>query len=182
MRRTIIMWAVALFAAGATALTQSVPRTGFAGPARAAVTCRRAPVPDMEDAKACAMIELSTDDPIRLVSVLKKAWMEGGVKRGLVGTVVTGSESVQILAQGLPNRLDAFAEWLETSSQLVSKVETVDLDACVLSDYDLTDKFKFAEMGDDDEARAQWRELLDQAVLDVNSAAGKTHSSDEGLA
>lgn len=109
--------------------------------------------------------------------------MEGGVKRGLVGTVVIPSESsVQVIAQGLPERLKAFAEWLETSSQLVSKVEMVDLDACALTDYEMTDKFSFASVGDDDDARAEWRALLDQATIQVDSAAGKTHSSDEGLA
>ena len=39
----------------------------------------------------CALISLSGDDPLRLAQVLKKAWMEGGVKRGLVGSVLVGA-------------------------------------------------------------------------------------------
>ena len=42
-------------------------------------------------AKQCALISLSAEDPLRLAQVLKKAWMEGGVKRGLVGSVLVGA-------------------------------------------------------------------------------------------
>ena len=72
----------------------------------------------------CALIELSADDPKRVAAVLKKAWMEGGVKRGLTGSVLVPEDGkVQIVCQGDLERLKSFAEWIETSSQLVSKVD-----------------------------------------------------------
>ena len=50
----------------------------------------------------CALIDLSAEEPKRVAQVLKKAWMEGGVKRGLVGTVFVLDEEqkVQIAAKG----------------------------------------------------------------------------------
>jgi hypothetical protein len=41
----------------------------------------------------CALISLSGDDPLRVAQVLKKAWMEGGVKRGLKGSVLVGAQA-----------------------------------------------------------------------------------------
>ena len=51
--------------------------------------------------KQCAMISLSAEDPLRLAQVLKKAWMEGGVKRGLVGTVFVLDEEQRVLNRQL---------------------------------------------------------------------------------
>ena len=53
----------------------------------------------------CALISLSAEDPLRLAKVLKKAWMEGGIKRGLVGTVFVLEEKVQIACEGPVERL-----------------------------------------------------------------------------
>lgn len=131
----------------------------------------------MED-QQCAMIDLMTDDPLRLAKTLKKAWMEGAVKRGLVGSVLVPSENVvTIVAMGPRKRLDSFAEWIETSSQLVSKV-TYDADSC--PSVELNSKFELAES--DQETSSPWRELLEQATVDVRESEGKLHSSDEGLA
>ena len=69
-------------------------------PGTAALRLRAAPSPSrtrvaMDEtattAKQCALISLSAEDPLRLAQVLKKAWMEGGVKRGLVGSVLVGA-------------------------------------------------------------------------------------------
>jgi len=122
----------------------------------------------------CAMIDLSTDDPTRIANTLKKAWMEGAVKRGLVGSVLVPSDNVvTIVAMGPRKRLDSFAEWVETSSQLVSKVTMSD--ACPT--VELTDKFEIA----DSNAETPWLDVLKQANIDVKDSEGKTHSSDEGL-
>ena len=66
-------------------------------PGAAALRLRAAPAGlrtrvAMEAAPAqCALISLSGDDPLRVAQVLKKAWMEGGVKRGLKGSVLVGA-------------------------------------------------------------------------------------------
>ena len=130
----------------------------------------------------CALIDLSTDDPVRLAKVLKKSWMEGGVKRGLTGTVLVPSEnSVQIVASGTEDRLRSFAEWLEETSMLVSGVEIVEADACP-TEAPLTDRFPLAPALESKASDTEWFELLQTATIDVSAAAGKTHSSDEGLA
>ena len=59
---------------------------------RASPSVLRTRVTTMEAAPTqCALISLSAEDPLRLAQVLKKAWMEGGVKRGLVGSVLVGA-------------------------------------------------------------------------------------------
>ena len=60
------------------------------------------------------------EEPKRVAQVLKKAWMEGGVKRGLVGTVfvLEDQQKVQIACQGPVERLKSFADWIENSSML----------------------------------------------------------------
>lgn len=170
------------------------------------------------EAAECAMIDLSTDDPVRVANTLKKAWMEGAVKRGLVGSVLVPSDNVvTIVAMGPRSRLNSFAEWVETSSQLVSKVTMSD--ACPVDDAQLDNKFTIAES----DASSPWLDELNKATIDVRAfrwrpqtlreasitpslsrafalyacltdpsarlprsqvkdSAGKTHSSDEGLA
>jgi len=129
------------------------------------------------EAAECAMIDLSTDDPVRVANTLKKAWMEGAVKRGLVGSVLVPSDNVvTIVAMGPRSRLNSFAEWVETSSQLVSKVTMSD--ACPVDDAQLDNKFTIAES----DASSPWLDELNKATIDVKDSAGKTHSSDEGLA
>lgn len=63
--------------------------------------------------RRCAVIELEAREPIRLANIMKKAWMEAGIKRGLKGTVTVpeATGKVQILAEGPLNRLQSFAEW-----------------------------------------------------------------------
>ena len=69
--------------------------------------------------------------------------MEGGVKRGLTGSVLVPAENtVTIVAKGPRKRLDSFADWLETTSQLVSKVSIGE--ACAPEDVELTSKFESA--------------------------------------
>lgn len=126
----------------------------------------------------CCIIEMSSDDPLRIATVLKKAWMEGGVKRGLKGSVVVGEAGkVQIVASGKLPRLQAFAEWC--SSQLASEVDYyVDADACPA--VDLTSKFELSEAADLE--NQPWAKLLQGANEDIEAVMGKSHSSDEGLA
>lgn len=81
-------------------------------------------------ATRCAYITLSPEDPLRLAKVLKKAWMEGGVKRGLIGSVLIIDDVVKIAAQGPVVRLQSFADWIESSSMLVLNVSFVDSEEC----------------------------------------------------
>ena len=75
-------------------------RLGAAAAAARAPECRASPPRMGDETKRCALISVSAEDPLRLAKVLKKAWMEGGVKRGLVGSVLVGNDSVQIAASG----------------------------------------------------------------------------------
>ena len=86
--------------------------------------------------------------------------MEGGVKRGLTGSVLVPAENtVTIVAKGPRKRLDSFADWLETTSQLVSKVSIGE--ACAPEDVELTSKFEIAAV--DPALSTPWREYLTQA-------------------
>ena len=86
--------------------------------------------------------------------------MEGGVKRGLTGSVLVPAENtVTIVAKGPRKRLDSFADWLETTSQLVSKVSIGE--ACTPEDVELTSKFEIAAV--DPALSTPWREYLTQA-------------------
>lgn len=137
----------------------------------------RARAVTMEESQ-CAMIDLSTNDPLRVAQTLKKAWMEGAVKRGLVGSVLVPSENmVTIVAMGPRSRLDSFAEWIKTSSELVSRV-TYDTDSCAVDPGQLSSKFKIADV--ESNAKGPWLEMLQQATIDVKDK-GKKQSSDEGL-
>ena len=60
----------------------------------------------------CALIDLSTDDPVRLAKVLKKSWMEGGVKRGLTGTVLYHTHAEQFAVALAPLGAQALRELL----------------------------------------------------------------------
>lgn len=134
----------------------------------------------MSDETQCALIDLSTSDADRLAKVIKSCWKEGGMKRGLSGTVLVPEQDlVRIVCSGPTSRLKAFAEYIETSSQLVSGVKLIQSDECP-TDAPMTEKFPLApvEAGEVPE----WRELVNQATLDLSASQGKTHSSDEGLA
>lgn len=135
-------------------------------------------MPELELDNTCALIELSADEPKRVASVLRKAWMEGGVKRGLTGSVLVPEDGkVQIVCQGQLPRLKSFAEWLETESQLVSKVDFIAEDSCPV--VPLSNKFPFADA--ENEAAQPWKELLQGAGIEMDNAKGVTQSNDEGL-
>ena len=82
----------------------------------------------------CVVIELNSEDPVRMAKVLRQAWMEGGIKRGLEGLVIIPDDSaadpVQIVAQGKPERVQAFADWcgreLARDGESNASVRTVD--------------------------------------------------------
>lgn len=86
-----------------------------------AAAARQQPLVAMTEVKQgneCALIELSAEDPARVAKVLRSAWMEGGVKRGLEGSVlVPDANKVQIVCRGAVPRLKSFSDWIETSSQ-----------------------------------------------------------------
>ena len=172
-----------IFTSAALLLSQA--ECAFYGPSatasHAAFAHRRPPAIILAECNSCALIDLTADEPIRVAQVLKKAWMEGGVKRGLKGSVLVPKDGlVQIVATGPPERLQSFAEWVETSSALVSKVELTELDACPV--VPLSAKFDFADTDDEDSTVAVFKDLLDKASVDVSAAKGKRQSSDEGLA
>ena len=158
---------------GLLALVSGAAAMRVAGGA-AGVTRRAASATMMAAEPTCAIIELSSDEPRRIAVVLQKAWMEGGIKRGLMGSVVVAKAGkVQIVASGQLKRLESFAEWCST--QLESEVKYyVDLDACPA--VDLSSKFKFSDAVDVD--NQPWADLLSETT----AAMGKDHSSDEGLA
>lgn len=135
--------------------------------------------------KKCALIELSAEEPIRLAQILKKAWMEGGIKRGLVGSVLVGEDSVQIACQGQAARLQSFADWIETTSMLVKDVRIVDSEECPT--VSLSNKFPLADASEYSGAQkgsfaGELAEQLKTLSSEIKSKRGKTHSSDEGLA
>lgn len=128
--------------------------------------------------KQCALIEMIADEPKRVAQVLRKTWMEGGVKRGLTGTVLVPQDGkVQIVCQGELARLKSFAEWVETESMLVEKVSIIDLDACPV--VPMSSRFPLADA--EDEEAQPWRELLESISIDIGVAKGTTQSNDEGL-
>ena len=88
-------------------------------PGAAALRLRAAPAGlrtrvAMEAAPAqCALISLSGDDPLRVAQVLKKAWMEGGVKRGLKGSVLVGAPARSKAPPRLRHARPAPCRWRE---------------------------------------------------------------------
>ena len=153
----------------------------------AAQATPRAVAPRMEAAAPqCAMISLSADDPLRLAKVLKKAWMEGGVKRGLSGSVLISDQGVQIACQGQVPRIQSFANWIEENSALVKSVEMVCTTDVPMGEF--TQKFPLAAAESwsggvagsfSGELADQLKALADQ--LDVKAERGVTQSNDEGL-
>jgi len=135
----------------------------------------------------CAMIELNAEEPLRLAQVLKKSWMEGGIKRGLVGTVLVGegeNQVVKIAAQGPEARLKSFAEWIETSSMLVQSVEILPTEDCPA--VPLTNKFPLADAekysGKTPGSFAgQLADELKKISVEIKDKRGTTQSNDEGL-
>ena len=140
----------------------------------------------MAEPTSCAMISLSSEDPLRLAKILKKAWMEGGVKRGLVGSVLLGEDGVKIAALGQVARLQSFANWIEENSALVTNVDMVDAPEVPTDSF--TSKFNLADA-------ESWSggvtgsfsgELAEQlkalgAEMDIEKERGVTQSNDEGL-
>jgi len=104
----------------------------------------------MADSGQCAVIELRSAEPIKLAKVLRKAWMEGGMKRGLTGSIIVPEDmsgSVQIIAQGPMDRVRSFSTWcgkqLDIDEGLV-EVKEMDLDSCPA--VELSSKFDLADM------------------------------------
>jgi len=138
---------------------------------------------DMES--KCAVIELAAEDPIRVAQVLKKAWMEGGIKRGLVGSVLVEADDgkVQIVCQGKQSRLKSFAEWIESYSRLVKATSMIEAEQCPV--VPLSNKFPLADAEVFSGAKpgsfaGDLAEQLKSASTEANSRSGKQHSSDEG--
>ena len=129
-------------------------------------------------AQECALIVLKSEDPVAIAKLLKKAWIEGGMKRGIAGAVLIPDEpgAVHIVAEGQNERLASFAKWC--SQEIDADVQMTDTEACPT--VPLSNKFPLADA--ENEAAQPWRELLEAANLDVAAAASKRHSSDEGLA
>jgi len=126
----------------------------------------------------CALIEMVADDPVRVALVLRQAWMEGGVKRGLTGTVLVPEDGkVQIVCQGELARLKSFAEWIETQRETFQKVSITEIDSCPV--VPMSSRFPFADAEDVD--AQPWRELLESISADVGLGKGSTQSNDEGL-
>ena len=97
---------------------------------------------------------------------------------GLTGSVLVPEDGkVQIVCQGAVPRLKSFSEWLETESQLVTKVQMIEVDACPV--VPLSNKFPLADA--EDEANQPWANLLREAQIEIDSAKGITQSNDEGL-
>jgi acylphosphatase len=157
---------------------------GAAPPVNQAVRLASPCMSEGVEAKRCAMISLSADDPLRLAKVLKRAWMEGGVKRGLVGSVLVGKDTVKIACQGKVARLQSFANWIEESSMLVTGVDIVDIDECPLEE--LTTKFPLAAAegwsgGIEGSFAGDLASKLKSLSLEIQTKQGTSHSNDEGL-
>lgn len=136
------------------------------------------------EAVRCALISLSPEDPLRVAKVLKKAWMEGGVKRGLVGSVLVSAEEVKIACQGPVARLQSFADWIETSSMLVTDVSYVESEECPTEGF--SSKFKLSDAetfsgGVEGSFKGDLAEKLKTLAVDVEAKQGTAHSNDEGL-
>jgi len=138
------------------------------------------------DGATCA-IDLDASEPIRVAQVLKKAWMEGGVKRGLVGTVLVREDqrTVTLLCKGPDSRVRSFADWIEGSSMLVTGMRRVDTDE--YSEVPLTSKFPLADAelysgGVEGSFAGELAESLKALSNEIKTGKGKTHSSDEGKA
>jgi acylphosphatase len=110
--------------------------------------------------------------------------MEGGVKRGLVGTVFVRAEEtkVTIVCEGLVERLQSFAEWVENNSMLVTSVQ-FDATCPVVP---LSARFPLADAeaysgGVEGSFAGELAEQIKELSVEIKSKQGKTHSSDEGM-
>merc|ERR1719174_114791 len=134
---------------------------------------------------SCAIIELRSQSPVTLAKVLRKAWMEGGMKRGLKGAVVVPDEltgMVQIIAQGPLERVRSFGDWCGRQLDIdEGKVDVIEMDLEACPAIPLSTKFDLADMPRG-KANLPWRDLLKKTYDDLSSGATKLHSSDEGLA
>jgi len=106
------------------------------------------------------------------------------VKRGLVGTVMIDDDSVQIAAQGPEARLESFANWIESTSALVMKVEMKAESECPASE--LSAKFPLSDTepwsgGKEGSFAGELAEKLKSLSVAMESKRGTTHSNDEGL-
>ena len=170
-------WSLLLLGFNSTdALLATAPRISRIAP-RAASPKRSATLSMVETTSQCAVIDLKADgDPVALAKVLKKAWMEGGMKRGLSGSVVVShDDTVQIVAKGREDRLKAFAAWC--SDELGSPATITMAAACpaFAGDLSMSKKFELAEMPRG-KANSPWVEIL-KGVSDLGEVTG----SDEGL-
>jgi len=154
---------------------------------RVPTTTHRMPPISMSGAgnARCALIDLAAEEPKRVAQVLKQAWMEGGVKRGLVGAVFVreDEQKVQIACQGPVERLKSFADWIENSSMLVTNVDIMEAGAFT---EPLTNKFPLADAeaysgGQPGSFSGSLADQLKTLAFDIKAKQGKTHSSDEGL-
>jgi len=138
----------------------------------------------MGEAEQCAVIELRSENARSLAKILRKAWMEGGMKRGLTGAVVVpeeGTGMVQIVAQGPLERVKSFGEWCEKQIDIdEGKVDVVEMNLDECPAVPLSSKFDLANMPRG-KASQPWRQLLQKSYDDTSAAATKLHSSDEGL-
>ncbi len=130
----------------------------------------------------CQLIEISASEPVLLAKILRKAWMEGGIKRGLKGTVLVPEQAtgeVKILAQGDLFRVESFARWCTKQLGEGATVNIVASDSCPTAD--LSSKFALADMPRG-KASAPWAQLLETSEIEEEAGAGsKLHSSDEGM-
>mmetsp|Transcript_4252 Transcript_4252/g.10205 ORF Transcript_4252/g.10205 Transcript_4252/m.10205 type:complete len:196 (-) Transcript_4252:208-795(-) len=116
-----------------------------------------------EAAGPCWMVELkhmSDAGCSSVQKVLKQAQKQGNWLRGLEGTVLVESEdTLQILAQGAPDKLDSFADWckseLEGADVVVNSVDKEKVEYCSL--LPLTKSFGLAGSGSAFEA---WQDKL----------------------
>jgi len=158
-----------------------------AGGAAPHLRCRRTrPAAMAQDSNQCAVIELRSNEPVKLAKVLRKAWMEGGVKRGLSGAVVvpddSSAEMVQIIAQGNLERVKEFGAWCEKQLDIdEGKVDVIEMDLEACPAVPLSSKFKLEDMPRG-KASEPWRNLLAKSYDEEGASATKLHSSDEGLA
>eukprot|EP00427_Karlodinium_veneficum_P020352 CAMPEP_0169106748 /NCGR_PEP_ID=MMETSP1015-20121227/24509_1 /TAXON_ID=342587 /ORGANISM="Karlodinium micrum, Strain CCMP2283" /LENGTH=211 /DNA_ID=CAMNT_0009168223 /DNA_START=49 /DNA_END=684 /DNA_ORIENTATION=+ len=164
-------------------LTHSSLQRGLSG--RPFSNGKRSVVLANEEASTCALIDLEAKDVLPVAKVLKKAWMEGGIKRGLVGSVLIPEDEsvVRIACSGQTSKVEKFVAWINRDENLVKGVSyTEECPAVALTaKFPLADaeKYNGAEPGSFSGSLAL---ALQGKSLDIKTKAGKTHSSDEGKA
>jgi acylphosphatase len=129
-------------------------------------------------------IELKRDDPEKLAKILRRAWMEGGMKRGLTGAVVVPEDStdvVTVFAQGPPERVASFGAWCEKELDADGKVALKELESAQVPSVEFNAKFDLAANECTVGPPSPLCQLLQNTFDDI-AASSKLHSSDEGLA